>query len=148
MWRHIRLSVKHLYYQSASVPQAVAGAQHGLNLAPLPGMSPSASRFRVAVVLGTRPEAIKMAPVIRALQQRADLFDVVVIATSQQREMLVQAMAAMGIRPDVDLGLTHANRTLAEFTAQAMFSLTQCFADLKPELLLVQGDTSTVEPGS
>jgi UDP-N-acetylglucosamine 2-epimerase (non-hydrolysing) len=107
-------------------------------------MSQSANRFRVAVVLGTRPEAIKMAPVIRALRDRPDLFAVVVIATSQQREMLVQAMAAMAISPDVDLGLTHANRTLAEFTAQAMLALTQCFADLKPDLLLVQGDTSTV----
>jgi len=101
-------------------------------------------RFRVAIVLGTRPEAIKLAPVIRALGRQPDRFEVVVIATSQQREMLVQAMAAMEISPDVDLGLTHANRTLAEFTAQAMFALTQCLADLKPDLLLVQGDTSTV----
>jgi len=107
-------------------------------------MSPLDRRFRVAIVLGTRPEAIKLAPVIRALGQRPELFEVVVIATSQQREMLVQAMAAMEISPDVDLGLTHANRTLAEFTAQAMLALTQCLADLKPDLLLVQGDTSTV----
>lgn len=101
-------------------------------------------RFRVAVVLGTRPEAIKMAPVIRALATRADRFEPVVIATSQQREMLAQAMAAMELSPDIDLGLTHANRTLSEFTANALLALTRCFADIRPDLLLVQGDTSTV----
>jgi UDP-N-acetylglucosamine 2-epimerase (non-hydrolysing) len=101
-------------------------------------------RFRVAVVLGTRPEAIKLAPVVRALAAWPELFETVVIATSQHREMLAQAMAAMEITPDVDLGLTHANRTLAEFTAHAMLALTQCLADMEPDLLLVQGDTSTV----
>lgn len=101
-------------------------------------------RFRVAVVLGTRPEAIKMAPVIRALEARAGQFEPVVIATSQHREMLAQAMAAMELTPDIDLGLTHANRTLSEFTANALLALTRCFADIGPDLLLVQGDTSTV----
>lgn len=100
--------------------------------------------FRIAVVLGTRPEAIKMAPVVRALERRSDAFQPVVIATSQQREMLAQAMEAMDLRPDIDLGLTHTNRTLAEFTAHALLALTQCFADSRPDLLLVQGDTSTV----
>ena len=85
-----------------------------------------------------------MAPVIRALGRRSQLFEPVVIATSQHREMLTQAMAAVEIAPDIDLGLTHSNRTLAEFTARAMLALTQCFADLKPDLLLAQGDTSTV----
>lgn len=102
------------------------------------------TRFRVAVVLGTRPEAIKMAPVVRALARRADRFEPVIIATSQQREMLAQAMLAMELPLDIDLGLTHTNRTLAEFTAHALLSLTQCFADILPDLLLVQGDTSTV----
>lgn len=101
-------------------------------------------RFRTAIVLGTRPEAIKMAPVVRALARRSDCFEPLVIATSQHREMLAQAMAAMELQPDVDLGLTHANHTLAEFTAHALLSLTQCLADMRPDLLLVQGDTSTV----
>jgi UDP-N-acetylglucosamine 2-epimerase (non-hydrolysing) len=101
-------------------------------------------RFRVAVVLGTRPEAIKLAPVIRALDAHPAVFETLVIATSQHREMLVQAMSAMELSADVDLGLTHANRTLAEFTAQAMLALTRSLADLRPDLLLVQGDTSTV----
>lgn len=101
-------------------------------------------RFRVAIVLGTRPEAIKMAPVVRALEARPELFQPMVISTSQQREMLVQTMAAVGLTPDLDLGLTHANTTLAEFTAQAMVALTGTFRQHRPNLLLVQGDTSTV----
>jgi UDP-N-acetylglucosamine 2-epimerase (non-hydrolysing) len=102
------------------------------------------ARFRIAIVLGTRPEAIKMAPVVRALECRPDVFQPMVIATSQHREMLAQAMAALDLAADLDLGLTHTNRTLAEFTAHALLALTQCFADVNPDLLLVQGDTSTV----
>ena len=100
--------------------------------------------YRVAVVLGTRPEAIKLAPVIRELERRPATFSPVVIATSQHREMLVQACEAFGIVPDLDLGLTHANRTLAQFTAQALLALTDAFRRLVPDMLLVQGDTSTV----
>ena len=100
--------------------------------------------YRVAVVLGTRPEAIKLAPVIRELERRPATFSPVVIATSQHREMLVQACEAFGIVPDLDLGLTHANRTLAQFTAQALLALTDAFRRLLPDMLLVQGDTSTV----
>lgn len=102
------------------------------------------ARFRPAIVVGTRPEAIKMAPVVRAFQARQDVFHPIVIATSQHREMLAQAMSAMQLTADVDLGLTHTNRTLAEFTSHALLALTQCFADVRPDLLLVQGDTSTV----
>lgn len=101
-------------------------------------------RFRPALVVGTRPEAIKMAPVVRAFESRPDLYQPIVIATSQHREMLTQAMEAMRLTADVDLGLTHTNRTLAEFTSHALLALTQCFADVRPDLLLVQGDTSTV----
>lgn len=105
---------------------------------------PTGTRCRVAVVLGTRPEAIKMAPVVRALDRREDRFERLVITTSQHREMLAQAMAAMGLRADIDLGLTHINRTLAEFTAHALLALQRALAEIRPHLLLVQGDTSTV----
>ena len=108
-------------------------------------MSPSGKpRHRVAVVLGTRPEAIKLAPVIRALAQRSECFETLVITTSQQREMLAQAMHAFQLTSDIDLGLTHANQTLADFTARALIALTGTFREVKPDLLLVQGDTSTV----
>ena len=98
----------------------------------------------MAVVLGTRPEAIKLAPVIQALRARPDRFEPIVITTSQQREMLAQAMHAFELSSDLDLGLSHHNQTLANFTANALLALTQALRDLKPDVLLVQGDTSTV----
>lgn len=103
-----------------------------------------ARRCRVAVVLGTRPEAIKLAPVIEQLRRYQDLFEPVVITTSQQREMLAQAMNAFRLTSDIDLGLAHANQTLANFTARALIALTETFRRVGPDLLLVQGDTSTV----
>lgn len=108
----------------------------------------SARRYRVCVLLGTRPEAIKLAPVILALGRRLDSFDPCVITTSQHREMLAQAMHAFGLVPHVDLGLTHANRTLADFTAQALSALADVLHRVKPDILLVQGDTSTVIAGA
>ncbi|MGQ0702313.1 MAG: non-hydrolyzing UDP-N-acetylglucosamine 2-epimerase [Gemmatimonadales bacterium] len=105
-------------------------------------------RFRVAIVLGTRPEAIKMAPVIRQLRKRANIFQPLVITTSQHREMLAQAMRAFRLASDIDLGLSHHNQTLADFTARALIALTGCFRQVNPDLLLVQGDTSTVVAAS
>ncbi|MGE0443305.1 MAG: non-hydrolyzing UDP-N-acetylglucosamine 2-epimerase [Gemmatimonadales bacterium] len=95
-------------------------------------------------MVGTRPEAIKMAPVVRELERRSGSFEPVVITTSQQREMLAQALGAFDLDPDVDLGLTHTNRTLAQFTAQALLALTNGLQSIRPDLLMVQGDTSTV----
>ncbi|MGE3616359.1 MAG: non-hydrolyzing UDP-N-acetylglucosamine 2-epimerase [Gemmatimonadales bacterium] len=95
-------------------------------------------------MVGTRPEAIKMAPVVRELDRRSGSFEPVVITTSQQREMLAQALGAFDLDPDVDLGLTHTNRTLAQFTAQALLALTNGLQSIRPDLLMVQGDTSTV----
>jgi UDP-N-acetylglucosamine 2-epimerase (non-hydrolysing) len=85
-----------------------------------------------------------MAPVIAALRQQPERFEPLVITTSQHREMLAQAMHAFHLSVDIDLGLTHANQTLAEFTARALLALTDAFREAKPDLLLVQGDTSTV----
>ena len=107
-------------------------------------MPPTDRRYRIAIVLGTRPEAIKMAPVIRQLRRRPGLFQPLVITTSQHREMLAQAMRAFRINSDIDLGLTHHNQTLADFTARALIALTATFRQVNPDLLLVQGDTSTV----
>lgn len=103
-----------------------------------------ARRYRICVVLGTRPEAIKLAPVVRALERFPGRFSPIVLTTSQHREMLAQALAAFDLAPHHDLGLTHANQTLAEFTARAVIALTESFAGLRPDLVLVQGDTSTV----
>ncbi len=107
-------------------------------------MSRKSRRTKVAVVLGTRPEAIKLAPVIQQLAARPERFEPVVITTSQHREMLAQAMHAFRLVADVDLGLSHVNQTLADFTARALLALTGAFREVKPDLLLIQGDTSTV----
>lgn len=101
-------------------------------------------KYRVCVIVGTRPEAIKMAPVILELAQHRHVIDTMVVTTAQHREMLSQALDAFGIKPHVDLGLMSAKQALADFTARAMLALSSCFAETRPDLVLVQGDTTTV----
>jgi UDP-N-acetylglucosamine 2-epimerase (non-hydrolysing) len=98
----------------------------------------------VAVVVGTRPEVIKMAPVIAELRRRPHAFEVTVITTAQHREMLEQALTAFHITTDLDLGLMDPGQLLPEFTGRALVALTSTFAELEPDLVLVQGDTNTV----
>lgn len=98
----------------------------------------------LVVTVGTRPEAIKMAPVIQALRAATDRFSVSVLSTGQHREMLEQALAPFGIRPDIDLGLMTPGQTLAGLTQRALAGLDAALADLHPDLLLAQGDTTTV----
>jgi UDP-N-acetylglucosamine 2-epimerase (non-hydrolysing) len=102
------------------------------------------SRHRVCVVVGTRPEAIKLAPVIRELQAREGTVECLVVATSQHREMLRQALSAFGLRADVDLDLMVHAQDHREFTVRAMLALRDSFAQLRPSAVVVQGDTSTV----
>lgn len=97
----------------------------------------------VCVVIGTRPEAIKMAPVVRVLRDYPGLTPLV-IATTQHREMLKQALDVFGIVPDIDLGLMQNGQNLGVFTSRALAALTECFLERRPDFLLVQGDTSTV----
>ena len=85
-----------------------------------------------------------MAPVIQELGRHERQFETIVIATSQEREMLAQAMRTFRLTPQHDLGLSHQNQTLADFTARALIALTGAFREVRPDLLLVQGDTSTV----
>lgn len=97
---------------------------------------------KVAVLLGTRPEAIKLAPVVLALR-RDPAFDCRVCVTAQHREMLDQALAAFGIVPDTDLNLMRARQTLAQLTARAMEALDGYLAVEQPRMVFVQGDTTT-----
>lgn len=106
-------------------------------------MSTHVDRHRVCLVIGTRPEAIKMAPVVAAMHAHPHL-EPLVVATTQHREMLKQALDVFGIVPDVDLGLMQNGQNLGVFTSRALQSLTECFIERKPDFLLVQGDTSTV----
>jgi UDP-N-acetylglucosamine 2-epimerase (non-hydrolysing) len=111
---------------------------------PIVHASATLGRKRACVVIGTRPEAIKMAPVITELERPSSGFDTVIVATAQHREMLAQAMATFGLRPHVDLGLMAARQVLSDFTSRALLALSSCFTELRPDVVLVQGDTTTV----
>ena len=98
---------------------------------------------RIAVFMGTRPEAIKMAPVIAALNAANDM-DPLVVSTGQHREMLAQVVDLFGIQVDHDLDVMQPNQTLATLSARLMTSIDELLQTEKPDFALVQGDTTTV----
>lgn len=98
--------------------------------------------FKVLTVFGTRPEAIKMAPVVKALAQAEDVAQSVCV-TAQHREMLDQVLDLFGIVPDHDLDLMQAGQDLTDITARVLSGLRGVIAAEKPDLLLVHGDTTT-----
>ncbi len=98
---------------------------------------------KISFIFGTRPEAIKLAPVILELKKRPE-FECHVCITAQHRTMLDQVLAVFGVVPDIDLNLMQPDQTLAALTASAVTSLTAYLKDYKPDLVLVQGDTTTV----
>src|SRR5262245_14221967 len=98
---------------------------------------------RIMVVFGTRPEAVKMAPVVRELKKRPADAETVVCATAQHRRMLDQVVEAFGIVPDLDLDLMRPDQTLADLTANSMQRLDEAYSRVRPDLVLVQGDTTT-----
>ena len=101
---------------------------------------------RILVVFGTRPEAIKLAPVVKALRQ-AGTFEVRVCVTAQHRQMLDQVLALFAITPDVDLDLMQPGQDLTDLTARLLVGMRGVLRDWRPDLLLVQGDTTTtLEP--
>jgi UDP-N-acetylglucosamine 2-epimerase (non-hydrolysing) len=99
--------------------------------------------IRVLSIVGTRPEAIKMAPVIQALAQDP-AFSSRVLATAQHRHMLDQVLALFGIQPDLDLDIMRPNQDLTALTARLLLALDQALAQEAPDLVLIQGDTTTV----
>ena len=103
--------------------------------------------LRVLSIFGTRPEAVKMAPVVQALAREAEI-DARVCVTAQHREMLDQVLNLFNIRPNIDLNLMRPNQTLAELTAQILENLDPVLADEHPDWVLVQGDTTTVMAAS
>ncbi len=98
---------------------------------------------KILCVVGTRPEAIKMAPVILALQA-APWAEVRVLATAQHRQMLDQVLSLFAIAPDVDLDVMRPNQTLPALTARLVTALDACLLEEQPDALLAQGDTTTV----
>lgn len=98
---------------------------------------------KVMCVFGTRPEAVKMAPVVHALRHSSRV-EPVVVSTAQHREMLDQMLAWFEIEPDFDMDIMRHGQTLAQLTARVITGADEIFAKQKPDLLLVQGDTATV----
>lgn len=95
------------------------------------------------MVFGTRPEAVKLAPVHEELRKRGDRFEAEVIVTAQHREMLDQMLRVFDIAPAVDLDIMQPGQTLADITSRAVSTLQRTFAQRGPDLVLVQGDTCT-----
>lgn len=97
---------------------------------------------RILAVLGTRPEAIKMAPVVLELRRRA-AFEAIVCVTGQHRGMLDEALTAFDIRPEHDLAIMQPGQSLADITTNVLIKLTPLLQKLKPDRVLVHGDTTT-----
>ncbi len=100
-------------------------------------------KLRVVSIFGTRPEAVKMAPVVQALALDAEIESRLVV-TAQHRQMLDQVLGLFGITPDLDLNLMRPNQTLAELTSAIFTSLDPVLREMAPDWVLVQGDTTTV----
>lgn len=98
---------------------------------------------KISVVFGTRPEAIKLAPVIIELKKHSE-FEVNLCVTAQHREMLDQVLDTFDIKPDFDFNLMKQNQTLSDLTSEAIVKLDEYFKHYKPDLVFVQGDTTTV----
>jgi UDP-N-acetylglucosamine 2-epimerase len=99
--------------------------------------------LRCGVVVGTRPEAIKLAPVVKALRESGDDFSVGIVASGQHRDMCRSALAAFGLTADSVLDIEPIGGSLAHSAGDLLRAFGRCFADTRPDLVLVQGDTTT-----
>jgi UDP-N-acetylglucosamine 2-epimerase (non-hydrolysing) len=99
---------------------------------------------RVMTVFGTRPEAIKLAPVILELENHPDRFESLVCVTAQHREMLDQVLEWFEVKPHYDLDLMQPDQGLAQFASRALSAVSELLQEARPDLVLVQGDTTTV----
>ena len=103
--------------------------------------------IKVMSVFGTRPEAIKMAPLVKELEAN-DKIESIVAVTAQHREMLDQVLEIFNITPDYDLNIMKSGQTLAEITTRAVTGLDEVIKEAKPDIILVHGDTSTTFAGA
>lgn len=105
-------------------------------------------KAKTLVAFGTRPEAIKMAPVIMALKAKRDELDVTVCVTGQHREMLHDVLSVFKIEPDFDLNLMRPGQDLISLTTEILTGMQSIFQQVKPEIVLVHGDTTTTMASS
>ena len=98
---------------------------------------------KILLVFGTRPEAIKMAPLVKALQKDTEHFETRVCVTAQHRQMLDQVLEVFGITPEYDLNIMTPNQDLYDITAKVLLGLREVLKDFRPDTVLVHGDTTT-----
>ena len=103
--------------------------------------------IKVMTVFGTRPEAIKMAPLVKELKSRSEI-ECIVCVTAQHREMLDQVLETFEIEPDYDLNIMHQGQTLGDVTTRALNGLEGVIKEVKPNIVLVHGDTTTTFAGA
>jgi UDP-N-acetylglucosamine 2-epimerase (non-hydrolysing) len=103
----------------------------------------SEQKLKILAVCGTRPDTVKMAPVINELKRHSDEVDLVLAVTGQHREMLVQVLEAFDLHPDYDLNIMSARQTLVQITTRALEGLDNVIKETQPGLVLAQGDTTT-----
>lgn len=106
------------------------------------------AKLKVMTVFGTRPEAIKMCPLVLEMRKHPDEIEPLVAVTAQHREMLDQVLHLFGITPDYDLNIMSAGQTLYDVTEKALRGLQKVLEEVKPDLVLVHGDTTTTFVGA
>ncbi len=106
------------------------------------------AKLKVMTVFGTRPEAIKMCPLVLEMRKHPDEIEPLVAVTAQHREMLDQVLHLFGITPDYDLNIMSAGQTLYDVTEKALRGLQKVLEEAKPDLVLVHGDTTTTFAGA
>lgn len=104
-------------------------------------------KIKVMSVFGTRPEAIKMAPLVKELEKREEIESIVCV-TAQHREMLDQVLETFKIKPNYDLNIMHKGQTLGDVTIRALKGLEEVIKECKPDIVLVHGDTTTTFAGA
>jgi UDP-N-acetylglucosamine 2-epimerase (non-hydrolysing) len=103
---------------------------------------------KILLVFGTRPEAIKMAPLVKKFQKDTANFETKVCVTAQHREMLDQVLELFEITPDYDLNLMKPGQDLYDITSNVLLGMKNVFSDFKPDVVLVHGDTTTTSATS
>ncbi|MEE1013514.1 MAG: UDP-N-acetylglucosamine 2-epimerase (non-hydrolyzing) [Clostridia bacterium] len=105
-------------------------------------------KIKVMTIFGTRPEAIKMAPLVKELEAHSDAIESIVCVTAQHRQMLDQVLEIFDIKPDYDLNIMKERQTLVGIVTRALEGLDEVMKEVKPDIVLVHGDTSTTFVGS
>ena len=111
-------------------------------------MGDNKKKLKLMTVFGTRPEAIKMCPLVLEMRKYPEYIQPIVAVTAQHREMLDQVLDLFGIVPDYDLNIMTSGQTLYDVTTRALMGLKPVMEEAKPDMVLVHGDTTTTFAGA